>query len=776
MNLDLLNLTTPFKKEYKIWLLGSVIVFFVSYIIIYGFNFGTDYFLNVPAIYYGDGKFGSWFVQRILEGWVYYNPRNGYPFGGDFINYPLSDNGSFLIIKLLGYIFSDFWVVFKTYYLLGFSFVFISSYLVIRSLNINIFIAFCSSIVFSLLPYHIDRIDHTFLSFYVSVPPMFYLAFHLFRNKGVLFYEKNIKKNILLCIGLVALSSFGVYYAFFGCILISSVGVMGGILSKEKSYIIKSLLISSVISIGVMINFIPNYVLSNSYSVNLNASELSVYNKEENQTLTRYPSSSELFSLKFAQLILPRTSHRIASFSHINSVYNKTSYIVNENITSSLGILGSLGILLIFISISSSLLCNKNSNSYLDNKIKLFSFIFIILFMFATFGGLGTVFSYLLTPLIRSWNRLSVFIGFATIVPFFIFINYFLNKIKFKYIRYLTICFLTFLAILDQTPPSCLDCHIQRKADLEVDRKFISEIEKSLPEGSAIYQLPYVPFPEPTPHVDYSRDALKYGLGAYDNFIGFLHSTNLKWSYGVEKGSYGDFFFKKLSTLSLKKQISIARKLGFSGIYFDLRGFYGQSFQQIQILEANLGEPDIVSSKNKRFFWKIKPDKLVGDPVDYALKIARDEQFFKESKDDEISDKDEISDIVHFNHPFPANSIVDVTGLSDVEPWGRWSDGQIVSLHFNRSLPRKFKLILHITPYGPNDGKKLKIKIGSTVHSFFVWKTESVYEILFDLNSSKENQIDFIIPEPSSPKELGIGNDIRKLGIGFSSIQIVSPS
>ncbi|KUJ00621.1 DUF7024 domain-containing protein [Vibrio sp. MEBiC08052] len=769
MRLDLLNLTTPFKKEYKIWLLGSIFIFFISYIIIYGFNLGLDYFLNVPAIYYGDGKFGSWYVQRILEGWVYYSPRNGYPFGGDFIHYPLSDNGSFLIIKLLGYIFSDFWVVFKVYYLLGFSFVFISSYLVIRSLNINIFIAFCSSIVFSLLPYHIDRIDHTFLSFYVSVPPMFYLAFHLFRNKGVLFYENSIKKNILLCVGLVALSSFGVYYAFFGCILISSVGFIGGILNKKYTYIIKSLLISSVIAIGVIINFIPNYVLSNSYSVSLNSKELSIYNKEENQKLIRYPSNSELFSLKFAQLILPRTSHRIAEFSHINSVYNKTSYFVNENVTSSLGILGSLGILLIFMSISSSLLCNKDSKNYFDNNTKLFSFIFIILFMFATFGGLGSVFSYLLTPLIRSWNRLSVFIGFTAIVPFFIFINYVVNKIKLKYIRYGVISILTCLAILDQTPRNCLDCHIQRKSDLEIDRKFVSAIEKSLPKGSAIYQLPYIPFPEPTPLIDYSEDALKYGLGAYDNFIGFLHSKDLKWSYGVEKGSFGDFFFKKLSTLSLKEQIDIARELGFSGVYLDLRGFSGQSLRQIKILKESLGEPNIVSSKNKRFFWKIEPDKFIGDPIDHALKIARDKQFFKEYKND-----DEISEIVYFNHPFPTNGIVHAVGLSDVEPWGRWSDGPVVSLHFDSSLPRRLKLIINITPYGPNDGKKFKVKIGQTEHSFFVWKTESVYEILFDLNSSKENQIDFIIPEPSSPKELGIGSDTRKLGIGFSSIQIVS--
>src|SRR5207244_1350618 len=88
--------------------------------------------------------------------------------------------------------------------------------------------------------------------------------------------------------------------------------------------------------------------------------------------------------------------------------------------------------------------------------------------------------------------------------------------------------------IFDETPAHLLPDYHAWKDFYQADAAFVRSVEDSLPSGAMVFQLPYVPYPEP------SREALpRYQpilRHSYDHFRGYLHSQTLRWSYGGMKG------------------------------------------------------------------------------------------------------------------------------------------------------------------------------------------------------------------------------------------------
>jgi len=147
----------------------------------------------------------------------------------------------------------------------------------------------------------------------------------------------------------------------------------------------------------------------------------------------------------------------------------------------------------------------------------------------------------------------------------------------------------------DQIPRFCKECFKTNKQTYNIDKSFTEEIEKLVPNGS-IYQIPYMPFHgNPPIHM----------LGDYMLFKGYLHSNNLKWSYGGTKGRNGDQFYKKLSEQPIQKQFEEIKKMSFSGIYVDRRGFVDNGKQIEEELQQITRSSPIISADNTRSFFVI---------------------------------------------------------------------------------------------------------------------------------------------------------------------------
>jgi len=113
-------------------------------------------------------------------------------------------------------------------------------------------------------------------------------------------------------------------------------------------------------------------------------------------------------------------------------------------------------------------------------------------------------------------------------------------------------------------------------------------------------------------------------------------------------------------------------------------------------------------------------------------------------------------------------------GLSQPEGWGTWSSGKsgLVTFEFSAPLPERFIVHLVAYAYGPNIGKDFFVQVGESKTKFVLGATpeERVFEIT---NPNRLSTMKIFIPSPISPRELGLSDEDRRLGIAFSKLQIL---
>ncbi|QWD92048.1 hypothetical protein ICV00_04795 [Polynucleobacter asymbioticus] len=725
---------------------GMVSLFAANYILSGSLNILK---LNVeyPYIYWGDSLIHSIFIKMEIEGSILHTGRLGYPFGLDIVDFPNADYGNNLIIKFISNFSNQYFTVYNIFYLLSFPLSFVASYSVSRDFKLNKITSVLSAFTFTLLPYHFFRIGHLFLAQYFIIPLFFYIGFRISKLYS-LYYDKSVKiwKKIIIILLLPLLGCFGVYYAIFGVILILLSSLIVSSVYKKNKLILFSLKIVFIVLTGTILNLTSNIIhqIENGKNANIG----------HNNTV-----ASELYGFKLVQLILPHEENNISINNEISNKYNKNYPLINENRISSLGFIGSIGFIFLLINLihKSTLLENNFSINYLTR-------LNIGLLLFGLVGGVGVLLSCFI-PEIRAWNRISIFINFACILAFYLAISAALSNIE-KYIS-ISIIFLIFMfGLYEQVPKFSYFPKNNSNSTFQIAKNFVISIENIMPKGSAIYQMPYIPFPE---GVTINR------LASYDLGVGFLNSNYLRWSFGSMKGRAGDLFYSALSKESITKQIEVIKKLGFSGVYIDRRGYSDNGDQVINELENLLGaKPALISEDKNVYFYKMnvsnglilgnqslnqimKKGNFIVDNLGVRYQSNRYDQF-------KLS-----------NNQWPS-FVSTVSGLSGPESWGRWSDSNQaydVQICFDGPLPNKFKILMLAQPFGPNANQNSILTVGAKKYKFMLPPGFSNINIEVNTEEDLARCIKITPPSPTAPNEIGLSPDSRKLGIGISTFQMV---
>lgn len=606
------SLLDIFKKEWKLCFIGAIFSFFLASLLMSGWPAGVIPNIKYPYTYGGDGLFQLWYIQRLIEGWVYNNLRLGYPFGSSSFDYPGSDFGNYLIQKIIGLITRRNYSTLNLYFLLSFPISFVFSFLVTRALRVNIWFSITATALFVFLPFHFLRLPHLFYTWYFVVPLAFYLGYSIYD----LTYKKWKTSKISWLIGgaiiSLILSSFGVYYAVFSVIVIAIAGICGGMRNKSIYSPLVAFLAISILSFGVLLNLMPNLINN--------------HKNGENTVMRRAPAESDLYSLRLPQLIFPSFNHRLKYLSDFRKNYDasmKATTLSPEGWSAYLGVIGVLGFFIILGSFFVSAAGRK-----VDSRLRFLAITTATLLLFGNVGGFGGLFAFFISPEIRAWARISIFIGFGSMMAFFIALQLFIKKYFYAIrIKHLLVPFIAGLILLvglyDETVDSCPACNAATAAAFDMDRSFIEMIENLLPKGSAIYQLPYMAFPE-SAHIN--------SLGGYQLGIGFLHSKYLYWTYGGMRERPGDLFYRALAKEPIEKQIEIVRKLGFAGVYVDKRGYTEADAQNlIASITTLLGPPKLMRADGQIVFFQIVPiqkidfsgltPKQIMDKVGYGTNV-----------------------------------------------------------------------------------------------------------------------------------------------------------
>jgi phosphoglycerol transferase len=123
-----------------------------------------------------------------------------------------------------------------------------------------------------------------------------------------------------------------------------------------------------------------------------------------------------------------------------------------------------------------------------------------------------------------------------------------------------------------------------------------------------------------------------------------------------------------------------------------------------------------------------------------------------------------------------ANKGFTATNLGDPESWGRWSVGDQVIVKFDKTFPTEFIFTLNIRAVTEsNKGEIISVRVGDQVFEFVGPNNGSMNSISsydFEVKGlpAGTNTISIRIPKPKSPKELGLSEDTRMLGIAMHSV------
>lgn len=554
--------------------------------------------LSIPFDYVGDAIFGQALVKGIIKnGWYMLNPHIGAPFTLLLYDYPGLDLGHYLLIKLISMPFPSFGLTLNLFYIATYPLIAISSFFALRQMKISYIVSVFGSLIIAFLPFHWMRGQgHLFLGSYYTAPLIVLVILWLNSDEPLLFFKTNNRIRLRLkgfkafasIIIAVLIASTGLYYAFFAVIFMLLVGFAGFVYKKNISNLFSSLFLILVIVIVALTILSPSFIYKWRHGAN-------------KEVAVRSWVESEVYALKITQLVLPVVGHRIDFLARAKSLYNQKAPLINENDTATLGLIGSVGFvfLLAWVLFRKSLMPNLFSKEHIDYLNSL-SIINISSVLIAVIGGFGTLFAGTISPQLRAYNRISVYIGIFSIFAIAILIDSLFKKysrsIVSRSVFVVAIALLLVMGILDQTTNYMVPAYTAIKDKFNNDRKFIKKIEETLPEGSMVYQLPFVPFPEHPPvgkMVDYSH------------FRAYLHSDKLRWSYGAMKGRPGGLWHSKIASKPTAKIIETLSIAGFKGIYVDRFGYDKNGANIEKELSRILKVKPIVSNNNRLSFFSM---------------------------------------------------------------------------------------------------------------------------------------------------------------------------
>lgn len=558
--------------------------------------------LHVPFSYGLDGLFYSVLIKGVLDnGWFLHNKFIGMPGGLDLSGFPMSgDNLHFLFIRLIGLFSADYALVLNLFYLFTFPLATITTLYVLRQFRISYPVAIFGGLLYAFLPYHFFRGEyHLFLSTYYTIPLITLVI--LWCCGGEVFIEadarnhprlklslRKFKTIFSLSVCLLMAITGVIYYTFFACYLLFAAGLFSAITRRRIIFLVAPFSLIGIIALGLAVNLAPTL---------LNAIH------HQNNVAERQAVEAETYGLKITQLLLPSRVHRIPTLAELRGRYNLSPYVNGENDSATLGLVGTCGFLiligwLLFMRRKAADCCLPPQD---DERLDQLGYLNMAAVLLATVGGFGSLFALLISPQIRSYNRISIFIAFFSLFAVAILLDAFSQRyMRSKTRRAIFYAFLVIvcvLGILDQTSKSFVPDYVHLKAEYKIDGDFVRRIEALMPPGAMIFQFPYIAFPESPP---------VYRLADYELFRGYLHSKNLHWSYGALKGTDADLWQREIAVKPMGKMLEDLSFAGFSGIYLDRMAYTDNGAALEATLSGLLGTGPMISDNARLVFFDMR--------------------------------------------------------------------------------------------------------------------------------------------------------------------------
>jgi hypothetical protein len=554
--------------------------------------------LGVPFRGGGDALFFQMLVKDALEhGWILTNPSLGTPFGQELYDYPVAgaDALQVVAIKFLGLFSSNSAVVFNAYFLLTFPVAAIAAYAVLRWLRVSGPVAVAGAVLFALAPYHFLRSEyHFFLAATFPIPLGAYLVLAIYLGSSLFARRENGGSRLLrfatprtiatlaICIA-VGLSDF--YYAAFTALLAGAATLVASAVRRDLRTLLAGGAVTLVVMLATGLALAPSLVYRAQHG--------------SNQALPRAPSESELYSLNVIGLVLPVEDHRVGRLASIRARYQQSTRVGQE--PAPLGLLTAIGFVWL-LAVSLALCLGAGNRIARDPRQRSLATANLTALLIGTTGGVSSIIAYAIGPELRTWSRLSIFIAFFAVAALCLLADaarpWFERRgPKARAVAVGGLAAIVVVAVIDQTSPAMAPAYSQVAAEYHSDDAFVHRIERTVGPDAQILQLPYMRFPDETP---FGR------LQDYDGARGYLHSNDLRWSWGAMKGRPRDWQSETMN-LSPTLLVPMVSAAGFQGISVDRYGYADEGVTVETELRQTLDVAPFASPNGRFLFFDLRP-------------------------------------------------------------------------------------------------------------------------------------------------------------------------
>lgn len=532
--------------------------------------------LTVPFCYHGDQLNNLMIVKGIIDnGWHLNNEYVGAPTGLDLRAYPFAANLDMLLMKAVALFSANPAVVVNVYFLATFPLTALVTCAVLRRLGLSFGPALVGSLLYTFTPYHLLRGEHhLFIGSYFTLPPMVMVLTWLFQDRLAL--GRSLRTwSIALAVGALVASAMP-YYAFFSCCFLLIAGIARARYRREMGPLWTALVLVAATFAALLANLAPTLI-----AVVRHPGPLGV---------SRHADEAEWNGMKIAQLLLPITGHRVPAVAEWKNIYNRSSPLVNENDASALGVVGAVGFLILI-----GRLFGGGARGGGVEELGGLSLLNLTAVLLGTVGGFGSLFNLFVTPWIRGYNRISIFIAFFALLAVCLLLERLGRAWRrgktTRLIYYGLLGVVLGVGTWDQTSKGMIPPYRPLQEEYVNDAAFVWRIEAVVPEHARIWQLPEMAYPEDEPF---------HRMGSFDHFRGYIHSRTLHWSFGPMRGSEGERWLRAVAALKPAETVAALAEAGFDGIYLDRYAYLDRAVTLEAELAALLGTA-ILESDNKRF-------------------------------------------------------------------------------------------------------------------------------------------------------------------------------
>jgi phosphoglycerol transferase len=188
-----------------------------------------------------------------------------------------------------------------------------------------------------------------------------------------------------------------------------------------------------------------------------------------------------------------------------------------------------------------------------------------------TTGGVSALIAHLLSPQLRSWQRVTIFIGLFALLAVALLLDR--MKLALAPRRHGRNLFVGLLALVltfgffDQAGPYFAPDHRSGQEERDSRAALVDAVEERIP-GGEVLQLPPEPFPEwSDPRIPRAE---------YDSGLPYLDSETLEWSYGGITGRPEDWVGSQ-TWAPPESMVTAGAAAGFDGVWIDLSAYAGSA-------------------------------------------------------------------------------------------------------------------------------------------------------------------------------------------------------